>query len=350
MNYNEKYMHRALQLARRGLGSTSPNPLVGCVVVHNDKIIGEGFHRKAGEAHAEVNAINLVKDKELLKQSTLYVTLEPCSHYGRTPPCADLIIESGIPQVVVACTDPNPQVSGRGIDRLRKAGVELVENVCREEAEYLNRRFFSIIKKGRPYVILKWAETPRGFMDGTRKNDDDTPKWLTNEWAKMLVHRQRAEEDAVMVGTNTVLYDNPALTVREWSGTNPVRVLIDRNNRLPAAVKGFNEDGTRVICFCSDNAELPKHVSSESTAGSADMELDILHTLAGQGINSLIIEGGAKFLASFINKGLWDEAFRYIGEVEFDEGTKAPLLSNENLLSVSSVGRTNLYHYIRLPR
>lgn len=345
MTNDKKYMHRALQLARKGLGSTSPNPLVGSVIVHNNTIIGEGYHHKAGEAHAEVNAINSVENKELLRQSTIYVSLEPCSHYGKTPPCADLIIEHCIPRVVIACTDPNPQVSGRGIERLRNSGIKVEEGVCKIEAEYLNRRFFTTIRRGRPYIILKWAETPRGFMDEIRDSESYSPKWLTNRWAKMLVHKQRTEEDAIMAGTNTIRLDNPALTAREWNGINPIRVLVDRHNIFSTDIKVFDENGAKVICFCSDSRDLPKHIIYESIAECDNEEELMMQSLIGHGINSIIIEGGSKYLLSFIQKGLWDEAFRYIGETEFKNGVKAPFLTNERLMHVNNIDKTRLYHY-----
>ncbi|MFV0505732.1 MAG: bifunctional diaminohydroxyphosphoribosylaminopyrimidine deaminase/5-amino-6-(5-phosphoribosylamino)uracil reductase RibD [Bacteroidales bacterium] len=348
MSKDEKYMRRALQLASKGQGSTSPNPLVGCVIVHDNKVIGEGFHLKAGEAHAEVNAINSVRNKDLLRQSTLYVSLEPCSHHGRTPPCSNLIVDNGIPRVVLACSDPNPLVAGRGIKKLRDSGVKVLEGICKMEAEYLNRRFFTVVIKARPYIILKWAETPNGFIDSARK-DKDSPQWLTNEWARTLVHKQRAEEDAIMLGSNTILMDNPSLTVREWSGSHPTRVLIDRNNRFLPDAKVFDNNGARVIYFqAKADTGLPKHISTEQIVSSDDAEMFILQILVSHGINSVIIEGGAKFLSSFIKKGLWDEAFCYIGEIEFDAGTKAPLLTKHRRISSCRVGLTKLNHYVNI--
>jgi diaminohydroxyphosphoribosylaminopyrimidine deaminase / 5-amino-6-(5-phosphoribosylamino)uracil reductase len=222
-------MQRAIQLAKLGLGNVAPNPMVGAVIVYNDIIIGEGYHQKYGEAHAEVNAINSVKNKELLNESTIYVSLEPCSHYGKTPPCANLIVENGIKKVVIGCSDPNPLVAGNGIKILIEAQIEVIDNVLEKECIELNKRFFTYINKNRPFIILKWAQTANGFI--ARENFDS--KWISCEESRMWVHKWRAEEAAILVGKNTAKYDNPSLTVRDWNGKNPLRVVLDYHLELP---------------------------------------------------------------------------------------------------------------------
>ena len=235
MNATAKYMDRCLSLACLGAGDVAPNPMVGCVIVYEDKIIGEGFHQQFGAPHAEVNAIRAVKDKNLLKDSTLYVSLEPCAHFGKTPPCSDLIIEHQIPHVVVGCVDPFAEVAGKGIEKMKKAGIKVDVGLLEAECLWLNRRFFTFHQKKRPYLILKWAQTMDGFLDIDRsKPSFGQPTWISNELSRRQVHRQRTEEAAILVGTNTAFKDNPSLTVREWDGQQPVRLVIDRKNRLPA--------------------------------------------------------------------------------------------------------------------
>ena len=230
---HEKYMLRCLELARKGIGKTHSNPLVGSVIVHSGRIIGEGYHHEFGGPHAEVNAINSVKDEALLKDATMYVNLEPCSHYGKTPPCSLLIREKGIPRVVIGSIDPNPQVAGRGINMLREAGIEVIIGVLDEASDWMNRRFFKYIATGKPWVILKWAESRDGFLDRVRQEGEEVrPNWITNQTARILVHKWRSEEEGIMAGVNTVLSDNPRLDVRDWTGSNPVRILIDRNDRI----------------------------------------------------------------------------------------------------------------------
>ena len=237
-------MRRALELAENGRGQVSPNPLVGCVIEHHGKIIGEGWHQKYGEAHAEVNAVNSVKDKSLLKEACVYVSLEPCAHFGKTPPCADLLVENQVKKVVICNTDPNPLVAGKGIVKLREAGIEVETGILEKEGLELNKRFFHYLEKKRPYIILKWAETADGFI--ARKNFDS--KWISNTLSRKLVHKWRTEEDAILVGTNTALYDNPQLNARDWTGNNPVRIVIDRHLKLPADLHLFDEQ-IPTICY-----------------------------------------------------------------------------------------------------
>ena len=322
-------MQRALELARLGLGNVSPNPMVGCVIVKDDKIIGEGYHEQYGGPHAEVNAVQAVKDQSLLPQSTAYVTLEPCSHFGKTPPCADLLVRHQVKRVVICNEDPNPLVAGQGIERLRNAGIEVEIGLLREEGRVLNRRFFTAFEKKRPYVILKWAETADGFV--ARENYDS--KWISNTYSRQLVHKWRAEEDAILVGTNTARYDNPSLTTRNWKGKNPVRFFIDRTLELD---KGMHlMDGTvPTYCFTEGEGENRQNltfIQQEQIVPEA-----ILASISELKIQSLIIEGGSGLLNSFIERGLWDEARVFIAPHTFGKGIAAPHISGE-LLSAEDV-------------
>lgn len=304
MKIHEKYISRCIDIAKNGLGATAPNPMVGCVIVHDSNIIGEGYTSPYGGAHAEVNAISSVKDKSLLKEATLYVTLEPCSHFGKTPPCSNLIIDHGIKNVVIGCVDDNEKVSGQGIAKLKEAGcnvtVGVLENVCKEH----HKRFFTFQNKKRPYIILKWAETSDGFIAPLHKKVKQ-PVWITNQYSRQLVHKWRAEEQAILVGTNTVLEDNPGLTTRDWKGKHPIRIVLDKNKTLSKDFKVF-DDNTKTILINESSAD------------------DICNLLYKANINSVIVEGGAKTLQLFINSGLWDEARVFIGQSDFREGIKAP--------------------------
>ncbi len=315
-------MQRALELAQKGLGFVSPNPLVGCVIVEQDEIIGEGWHQKYGENHAEVNAIASVVDKERLKTATLYVTLEPCAHFGKTPPCADLIVECNIPKVVICNKDPFPKVDGRGIDKLINAGIEVESDVLSAQGEWINRRFFTSITKERPYIILKWAQTKDGFV--ARKNFDS--KWISNSSSRKLVHKWRAEEDSILVGYNTALHDNPKLNCRDWEGTDPVRIFIDREGSLPATHSLC--DGTiDTIGFTKSKNESSEESKFErKQVDFKNLEEQILGELHHRNIRSLIIEGGSNTLNRFIEKGMWDEARVFTGDARFEEGIKAPSL------------------------
>ena len=316
-------MMRALELAQNGLGTVSPNPLVGCVIVHNDQIIGEGWHQKIGEAHAEVNAINSVENKKLLKDSTLYVTLEPCSHFGKTPPCSDLLIEYKIPKVVICNTDPFEKVNGAGIQKLKVAGVDVKIGVLEKEGLKINRRFLTSIEKKRPYIILKWAQTKDGFV--ARKNFDS--KWISNALSRKIVHKTRAEEDAILVGFNTTKYDNPSLTTRDWIGKNPVRVLIDKSLKISKETNIYNGDA-KTIVINEIESKIDKNIYFEKVDFNK-LEEDILSILNQYKIQSLIIEGGSKTLQGFINKDFWDEAFVFIRNEKFEEGILAPKIKNE---------------------
>ena len=331
MSTEQKYMQRCLELAALGLGYVAPNPMVGCVVVHNGKIIGEGYHQKYGEAHAEVNAIHSVKNKELLSQSTLYVTLEPCAHFGKTPPCSDLIIENRIPRVVVGTIDPFAQVAGKGIEKMRRAGINvkvgMLENECREQ----NRRFFTFHEKKRPYIILKWAQTADGFIDRERTGDEnDKPAWITNELARRLVHKQRSEEAAILIATNTAEKDNPSLTVREWKGNQPYRLVLDRTGRLKPDLHLF--DGTSpTLVFTASETKSRALVEYVKIDFANDPLPQVMNHLYQNDIQSVIVEGGTQLLTSVITKGLWDEAHVYFGNQFFGNGVKAPLISGKNI-------------------
>jgi diaminohydroxyphosphoribosylaminopyrimidine deaminase/5-amino-6-(5-phosphoribosylamino)uracil reductase len=312
------FMKRAFELARLGQGRVSPNPMVGCVVVHEGKIIGEGWHRQFGGPHAEVHAIAAVVDKSLLKESTLYVSLEPCSHVGKTPPCADLLIEHQVKKVVIANLDTNPLVAGEGIRKMRAAGIEVITGILEKEGRELNKRFFTFIEKQRPYIILKWAETADGFI--ARENYDS--KWISNEHSRQLVHKWRAEEDAVLVGTRTAFHDNPQLNVRDWSGRNPVRVVLDRFLRLSDKLHLFDQT-QKTLCY-----NVLKH-EEHPMLSFCRLEEDnflpsLVKDLATRGIQSLIVEGGAATLQLFIDAGMWDEARVFVSDKDFGKGIRAP--------------------------
>lgn len=315
---HETYMKRALELATLGTGNVSPNPLVGCVIVHEGRIAGEGWHKRYGEAHAEVNAIHAVEDKSLLKECTLYVNLEPCSHLGKTPPCADMIIEHGLKKVVIANRDSNPLVAGKGIQKLRDAGIAVLTDVDAHGGYALNRRFFTFMEKKRPFIILKWAETADGFI--ARKNNNS--RWISDEYSRQLVHRWRSEEDAVLVGSGTAWYDNPMLNVRDWSGRDPVRILIDRYLKIGHQSHLFNGD-QKTICYNlvkeeTDNNPGYVRLKAENFLGS------LIDDLYSRKIQSVIVEGGGQILNSFIKANLWDEARIFLSPQTFGTGMPAP--------------------------
>lgn len=337
------FMLRALELAARGLGTVAPNPLVGCVIVHNDRIIGQGWHHTYGKEHAEVHAINSVNDKHLLPSSTLYVTLEPCNHHGKTPPCSELIVQYHIPKAVIATIDPNPLVAGKGITRLREAGVEVVTGIHEREAVFQNRRFFTFQEQKRPYVILKWAETADGYMDILRKDGETGSFPLSGPEAQRLVHRWRTEEAAILVGAHTALNDNPRLTARLWPGRNPIRILIDPNLRVPAG--SYLLDGSvRTLIF--NRLETRAVFSTEYIQLDFSREVlpDILHYLHYEGIQSVLVEGGAYTLQRFIRSNLWDEIRIFRSGQQLHQGLKAPVVDWQ-AATVEQVGADRLYSY-----
>ena len=337
---DELYMSRCLQLAAMAVGQTSPNPMVGAVIVLDGKIIGEGYHHRAGEPHAEPNAIASVADESLLKEATMYVSLEPCSHWGKTPPCADLIVRKGLKKVVIATLDPNPKVAGRGVKILKDAGIEVVVGVMEKEARWLNRRFMTVQEKRRPYVILKWAETEDGIIDVCREEKGGGPIKISNSVTKTLNHQVRVEEDAIMVATKTALLDDPHLTVTKWTGKNPVRVLLDRSLRVPADYRIF-DSAAKTIVFCSQQSIVNSQQSLRENVEFVGVEFDdrlvesVLRELAKRNILSVIIEGGAQWLQTVIDSGLWDEArvergphSENLGVESGQKGVKAPNLDS----------------------
>lgn len=321
---NDKtFMQRALELAANGVGSVSPNPMVGCVIVHDGRIIGEGWHKQYGGPHAEVVAVNTVEDKTLLSKATFYISLEPCSFHGKTPACTDLLIKHHPRRVVVASLDPNPQVSGSGIEKLKDAGIDVELGLLAKEASELNKRFFIAMQTARPFIILKWAQTADGFL--ARSNYDS--KWISNPVSRQLVHKWRSEEDGILTGFNTVLHDNPRLTVRDWEGPDPVRIILDPKKELnlehhvfDKSVKtywlntkeGFRQDNLIAQCFPADHRLV-----------------DGLNFLYEEKIGSIIVEGGAATLKQFLSEGLWDEARIFTSTKKFYEGIAAPKLDFE---------------------
>ncbi|GAA4087547.1 bifunctional diaminohydroxyphosphoribosylaminopyrimidine deaminase/5-amino-6-(5-phosphoribosylamino)uracil reductase RibD [Mucilaginibacter panaciglaebae] len=328
MSHHEKYMQRCLDLAILGAGKVSPNPMVGAVIVHDGKIIGEGYHQQYGQAHAEVNAVNQVlanfdAAEELLRNSTIYVSLEPCAHYGKTPPCADLIIKHRIRQVVVGCRDPFPEVDGKGIEKLKAAGIEVTLGVLEDECRFLNRRFFTKVLKHRPYVILKWAQTQDSFF----APDDKSQFWITGAESRKLVHQWRGEEDAVLVGKNTAAIDNPQLNVRYGDGRSPKRVVIDRRLALSHDLHLFDQS-VETLVFNEIKTAIDgkiKFIALEDFDRYVPQY--ILYQLYLQDIQSVIIEGGAHTLNSFIEAGVWDEARVFTGQSTLKSGIKAPKIN-----------------------
>ncbi|MDC1105352.1 bifunctional diaminohydroxyphosphoribosylaminopyrimidine deaminase/5-amino-6-(5-phosphoribosylamino)uracil reductase RibD [Prolixibacteraceae bacterium] len=329
MNYPfdvaSKYMMRAIEIARLGMSRVAPNPMVGAVVVHQDKIIGEGFHQVYGGPHAEVNAIAAVKNRDLLRESTIYVTLEPCAHYGKTPPCADLIVKSQIPRVVVGIKDPFAKVKGKGIQMMKDAGIEVIESFMENRCYELNRRFFTFHHHKRPYIILKWAQTLDGYMDIERTEENfGQPTWITNELSKVAVHKTRIDEDAIMVGTQTAVKDNPSLTVREWTkGRDPLRVLLDLNRRVSKSQKLFDGSIPTVIYTHQDHAPM-KNTEFIRLDKNKELWPQLLGDLHERNIQSLIVEGGPTTLKLLIELGLWDEARIFQGHGFFQSGVRAP--------------------------
>lgn len=321
MTQDEKYMSRCIQLAKNGLCNTPPNPMVGAVIVYKDKIIGEGYHARCGEGHAEVNAIASVKDESLLRDATIYVSLEPCSHYGKTPPCADLIIRKGIPRVVVGCVDPFPLVSGRGIRKLREAGFDVKVGVLEAECRDLIKRFVTFNLQRRPYITLKWAQSADGFIDVIREGG--RPVKLSSPLTSAYVHKLRAEHKAILVGRNTALLDNPSLTVRDWYGKNPLRLVIDRHLSLPPSLRLF--DGSTSTWVLTSAT---KESSANLTYVSLDFDRDILpqlmQALYEAKVQSLLVEGGSRLLQSFLDAGLWDEIYIEHTPVALGKGVQAP--------------------------
>ena len=334
---HEKYIKRCIELAKNGLGTTYPNPLVGSVIVYENQIIGEGWHRKAGEPHAEVNAVNSVKDKSLLSKSTIYVSLEPCSHFGKTPPCCDLIIANKIPNIVIGTIDPFAKVSGNGIKKLIEAGRNVTDGILEDECNELNKRFFTFHKNKRPYVILKWAESQDGFLSPLYK-DEKKPVWITNQYSRQLVHKWRTEEQAILVGTQTVLDDNPKLDSRNWKGNNPIRIVLDRSGKISNDYFVKDNKSETIVITEHENLENSKNISFENAIFDSKLAFSVLDILYKKDIQSVIIEGGKQTMQTFIDANLWDEARVFKGTNSFGNGTKSPnfkgnLVSKEAILN-----------------
>lgn len=338
------YMRRALELARLGQGSTAPNPMVGCVIVHQDRIIGEGWHRQYGGPHAEVNAIGSVQEKHLLPESRLYVTLEPCSHYGKTPPCADLLLENKIPDVWVCNTDPNPLVQGRGIRKLLDAGRRVHVGLLENEGLELNKNFFAFHRLKRPYITLKWAETADGFIG----RQDGKQQWISGPLARLLTHQWRAAQQAIMVGTRTAAADNPRLNTREWTGPDPLRLVVDRHLTLPPHLRLFDHSQPTVV-YNVQKAEKAPNLEWVQLNDSPDLMPDILADLYARNIQSVLVEGGGALLHRLLQAGHWDEAYvfkspRLLGA----PGIAAPVLPLAQMQHLHHLGKDTLVVYKKL--
>ena len=323
-NGDIKFIRRCLDLAGKAEGRTYPNPMVGSVIVRNGLIIGEGYHMKSGNPHAEVNAINSVADKGLLKSSILYVNLEPCSHFGKTPPCTDLIISQRIRKIVLGTVDTSDQVSGKGIARLKNAGCEVITGVLEKECRRLNRRFFTFHEKKRPYITLKWAQSADGYLDRERPDDDETgPNWITGKPERVLVHKWRSFEQSILTGAGTIRKDNPQLNVREWTGSNPVRLILSNSGSLDKESVIFKINGTNIVFLRNSDTDIGKATKVVLNVNESSAR-QIADYLFNTGIQSLLVEGGAKVLTHFILTGLWDEARIFTGNAFFKKGIKAP--------------------------
>ncbi len=347
---HEKYISRCIQLAKNGLGTTFPNPMVGCVIVHGNKIIGEGFTSPFGGPHAEVNALASVKDADIsfLSKATLYASLEPCSHFGKTPPCADHILAHGIRKVVVGVLDPHEKVAGRGIQKLKDAGCEVIvgilEAICREH----HRRFLTFHTKKCPYIILKWAETTDGFIapENNKRKGNRKPHWISNTYSRQLVHQWRSQEQAILVGTNTVLQDNPRLDVRLWAGNSPMRIIIDKDLKIDGDFHVLDRTvRTIVLTQITDPAQYKAGITYETIDFSKDTTKQISEIMYRNQILSVIVEGGAKTLQGFIDANLWDEARVFRGNKAFGNGLSAPILKGR-IKSTQKIGSDTLNIYI----
>jgi diaminohydroxyphosphoribosylaminopyrimidine deaminase / 5-amino-6-(5-phosphoribosylamino)uracil reductase len=339
---NETYMQRCLELAQNGLGKVAPNPMVGCVIVHKNTIIAEGFHNLFGGPHAEINALDSVKNREILPDCTLYVNLEPCCHYGKTPPCTDRIIAEGLGKVVIGMKDPFAKVAGNGIKALQNAGIIVESGILEADCLLLNRRFVRFHSSFRPYVILKWAQTPDGFIDKERESSEPQINWITDEKTRILVHKWRTEEQAVMIGGNTARKDDPRLTARDWIGRDPVRIVIDHDGSLDTSLHVFDEDaGAETIVFTSAHKTFGKHTRTVITDFSGNALPFIFKTLYENNIQSVIIEGGKQLLTSVIETGLWDEARIFIGNRYFFKGVEAPKITGK-VYSIEHIGQDTL--------
>jgi diaminohydroxyphosphoribosylaminopyrimidine deaminase / 5-amino-6-(5-phosphoribosylamino)uracil reductase len=341
-----KFMRRCLDLASRAEGMTYPNPMVGSVIVHTGSILGEGYHLRSGESHAEVNAINSVQDKTRLGSSTLYVNLEPCSHFGKTPPCADFIISHGIPRVVIGTVDTSDNVSGKGIKKLRDAGCEVETGLLENECRQLNRRFFTFHEKKRPYITLKWARSADGFMDVIRSSDHEAgPNWITGKPERILVHKWRASEQSILAGAGTIRADDPMLNVREWKGNDPLKLILSSSG---TGIEGsiLKSSGSKVILFTHNVNSDIQGAEIFLLNSNKPSSVQICDYLYSSGIQSLFIEGGAEVLNHFIATEMWDEARIFTGEVRFKDGVRSPALNEKPSLKTNFSSST-LEIYLR---
>ncbi|MBL7933677.1 MAG: bifunctional diaminohydroxyphosphoribosylaminopyrimidine deaminase/5-amino-6-(5-phosphoribosylamino)uracil reductase RibD [Bacteroidia bacterium] len=344
MNH-DYYMKEALNLARKGWPQVSPNPAVGCIIVQGDEIVASGYHEQFGGPHAEVNAINVLPENISPSECTLYVTLEPCSHFGKTPPCSDLIISKGFKTVVIACQDPNPLVSGMGINKLKKAGIEVITGVLEAEAAELNKHFMTFHKEKRPYIILKWALTEDGFISRTPVPASQELNNITGQKAKELVHKIRSETMAILVGKNTALADNPKLTTRLVKGRNPVRLLIDKNLGVPRSYNIYNEEAP-IIIFNANKESTEAHVRFIKLDFNGEILPQLLRKLTDLNIQSVLVEGGASTINRFLEKDNWDEAIVFQNpDLFFGNGLKGPEFALKNTFEL--VGNDKLYHHFK---
>ncbi len=334
---DEIFMRRCIQLARNSEGRTYPNPMVGAVVVCDGKIIGEGWHRKAGCPHAEVNAISSVRNPDLLTHSTIYVSLEPCAHYGRTPPCADLIIEKRIPRVVVGCGDTFAKVSGRGIQKLRDAGIDVTVGVLEEECRELNRRFFTLQEKKRPYVILKWAQTADGYI-GNIRDGLPAPAQISNRESLTIAHRQRTTEDGILIGAGTAVSDNPSLTPRLWDGPAPLRIVVAPRGGLPEGLRLLTDGGRTLVVGPEGGREEGGAKFVRGDFGGLGVAGAAVEAARAEGLTSVIVEGGAHTLAAFIESGIWDEAWVFEADKSFGAGVEAPAFRGGQIVESRHLG------------
>lgn len=335
-----EFIKRCLELAFMGKGYVEPNPMVGAIVVCDGRIIGEGYHQKYGDNHAEVNAINSVKNKDLLRKSTLYVNLEPCSHHGKTPPCSNFIVEHKIPKVVIGTIDINSEVAGKGIKYMEANGVEVVTGVLEEECREFNNRFFTFHNEKRPYVILKWAQSKDGFIDKKRTEENQKGTWLTNETSRVLVHKWRAEEQAILIGKQTAILDNPSLNIRSWIGKDPLRIVICHDAELPNNLKVLDQS-INTIVYCNCEKENKNHLEYKRIDFNSSIVDQVLADLYQRDIQSLIVEGGAETIQYFYKANLWDEIRLFIGERILKNGVKAPEIKGQ-VLSKKNIGNSEL--------
>ena len=341
---HEIFMQRCVDLAYLGQGNVSPNPMVGCVIVKNGLVIGEGYHSEYGGKHAEIKAIESVSDQKEIENSTVYISLEPCVHHGKTPPCVHELINRKIKTAVIGSRDSNPIVGGKGIELLKRSGIEVIENVLEEECRKLNKRFFTFHEKRRPYVILKWAQTSDGYLDKNRETDEKGINWISSPESKVLVHKWRSEEQSILVGRNTILNDNPSLTVREISGKNPTRIVIDSQMQLSKDVNIFSNDAPTLVFNRIQNKKLDgvEWIKIQETSTKY-----ILEELYKRNIQSVLVEGGSRTLQYFIIDNVWDEARVIVGDIKFGDGVKAPIINKVPVRAHQFSDHDTIFYFTR---